>query len=199
MIASLRKFLTCSALALPLVACGDDGGGTDTDATASASASTTSTTDTPTTGSTTDVTTTDPTTTDPSSTTAEPETSTTDDPGTTTDDTTTGDALSWEMDVFPEVVEGQCSCHAQGSGGLTMNNATDSFMNIVDVDSSEAPGFRLVAPGDAANSYLLAKLSGTAGDSPFNGTPSQMPLGAPALSADLLGLVEQWIDEGAAP
>lgn len=214
---------------MPLVACGDDKGDSDSNATATdatATDPTTSTTETTadltsTTGltttmpgtttdepmtSTTDepetTTSTTTTTTEPTSTT-EPATSTTDETATTADETTTtttGDALSWEMDIFPMVVAGNCGCHSQGpgSGGLKMSNAMDSYMNLVDVDSTQSD-FKRVAPGDSGASYFLAKIKGVGGEAPFDGNDTQMPLGGMPLSDDVIAMLEQWIDEGAAP
>ncbi|MCY0987521.1 hypothetical protein OV203_10330 [Nannocystis sp. ILAH1] len=225
MYASLRLIFTCSLFALPLVACGDDGNATDANATPGTTTDDTTTgtatdtlgtttgteatTDEPTTG---EPTTTTETSTSPGTTTEEPGTTTTE-PGTTTTEpgtstepettttttTTTGDGLSWETDVFPAAIEGKCGCHQQGSGGLTITGSQDAYQNLVDVDATQAAGFKRVAPGDAANSYLLAKLKGTAGEGPFNGNPSQMPKGGGPLPADTIALVEQWINEGAAP
>jgi hypothetical protein len=225
---SLRLIFTCSLFAMPLVACGDDGNATDANATPGTTADdTTTATDTLGTTTGTEATTNEPTTADPTTTTTtatatetatapttdEPGTATTDEPGTTTTEpgtttepettttttTTTGDGLSWETDVFPAVIEGNCGCHAQGSGGLTMTNAQDSYQNLVDVDSTQAAGFKRVATGDSANSYLVAKLKGTSGEGPFNGNAAQMPKGGAPLSDDTIALLEQWIDEGAAP
>ena len=196
-------------LTLPLAACGDDGN-TTTEATTQASSTGngstgggstgSATTESPTTG---DVTTGD----DPSTTV----------PGTSTDastggggstgggstgvDTTGGGSgLSWEKDVYPVIVEGTCSCHAAGSGGLKMTSAMDSYMNLVGVDSSQAPGFKRVAAGDPANSYFLAKVAGTAGMAPFNsGSPAQMPKGGAPKGQMAIDILTQWIADGANP
>ncbi|WAS97790.1 hypothetical protein [Nannocystis punicea] len=79
-----------------------------------------------------------------------------------------------------------------------MTNAQDSWQNLVEVYSTQAAGFKRVAVGDSANSYLVAKLKGIAGEVPFNGNPAQMPKGGAPLSADTIALVEEWIDGGAA-
>ena len=196
-------------LTLPLAACGDDGN-TTTEATTQASSTGngstgggstgSATTESPTTG---DVTTGD----DPSTTV----------PGTSTDastggggstgggstgvDTTGGGSgLSWEKDVYPVIVEGTCSCHAAGSGGLKMTSAMDSYMNLVGVDSTQAPGFKRVAAGDPANSYFLAKVAGTAGMAPFNsGSPAQMPKGGAPKGQMAIDILTQWIADGANP
>lgn len=202
-------------LTLPLAACGDDGN-TTTEATTQASSTGngstgggstgSATTESPTTG---DVTTGD----DPSTTV--PGTSTdastggggstgggSTGGGSTSSDTTTGggSVLSWEKDVYPVIVEGTCSCHAAGSGGLKMTSAMDSYMNLVGVDSTQAPGFKRVAAGDPANSYFLAKVAGTAGMAPFNsGSPAQMPKGGAPKGQMAIDILTQWIADGANP
>jgi hypothetical protein len=206
---SLRFFITCSVLAASLTACGDDGKTSDSNASASIGGTTASTTDdgtttseTPTTGESTTAGTTAPMTTSPATTdasTTEPGTSVGTSTTDTTEGTSSGPSLSWEGDVWPVALAPNCDCHTQGSGGLTMTSATDSYMNLVGVASSEAPGFMRVVAGDPANSYMLAKIKGVAGDGPFMGTPSQMPLGGPPLSADNIALVEEWIAQGAQP
>lgn len=219
---SLRLIFTSALLALPLVACGNDGNSSASNSSQSTDPTTESTdptdgtaTEPPTTGTTADpgtttnnpdpVTTTDP---DPSSTTepdpsttTDPDPTTTTDPSTTTDTTTTeGDALSWETDVFPAVIDGNCGCHGNGAGGLTMSGPSDSYSNLVDVDSGQAGGFKRVLPGEPENSYIVAKLKGVHKDGPFNGSGGQMPAGgAPPLSEDQIATLEQWIVEGAAP
>jgi hypothetical protein len=214
---SLRLIFTSSLLALPLVACGDDGKGAASDSAQTtendpSTSSTTDTTETPTSSSTADPGTTLPepgTTTGPEPGTTQPDPDpdpeTTTDPGTTTDDdtttTTTAGALSWESDVFPAVLAGNCGCHGNGAGGLTLgNNAGTAYDALVDVDSSQAPGFKRVAPGDPGASYLIAKLKGVAGEAPFNGNnPSQMPKGGAPLPDAAIATLEQWISEGAQP
>ncbi len=201
-------------LALPLAACGDDGN-TTTEATTQASSTGNSstgggstgsaTTESPTTG-TSDVTTGD----DPNPTVSGSTTDASTDAstgggstggGSTGVDTTGGGSgLSWEKDVYPVIVEGTCSCHAAGSGGLKMTSAMDSYMNLVGVDSSQAPGFKRVAAGDPANSYFLAKVAGTAGMAPFNsGSPAQMPKGGAPKGQMAIDILTQWIADGANP
>ncbi len=217
---TLRLSLTATLLAAPLVACGDDGETTET--TGSTSSTSSSTTEgssssegsTSSTGAVTDATTSG----GPGSTTDVSSTSTTDASSTSTTDPSTSTSegssstsqgssstgmmggLSWEQDVYPVVIGVNCGCHVPGSGGLKMTNPMDSYMNLVDVASSAVPAFKRVAPGDPGNSYLLAKVKGTAGMAPFNSlTPAQMPkFGAPLPQASQ-DLLEQWIMEGANP
>ncbi|MDC0722476.1 hypothetical protein [Nannocystis bainbridge] len=170
-----------------------DGTDTTTDDTTTVTPTTTvSTTDDTTPGTTT---TTGPDTTTEPDTTTDPDTTT--EPDTTT--TTTGAGLSWETDVYPQVVEGNCGCHQQGSGGLTFTNAQDSYANIIGVASTQAAGFDRVTAGDPNASYFLAKVNGTSGEAPFNGNPAQMPLGGSPLDGATIELLEQWIADGALP
>jgi hypothetical protein len=76
-----------------------------------------------------------------------------------------------------------------GSQNLTAGN---SFGNLVNVTSREAPTLFRVKPGDPANSYLIRKLEGTAG---IQG--SRMPLDGPFLDQATIDLVKAWIAGGA--
>ncbi len=81
-------------------------------------------------------------------------------------------------------------CHTEGSsGGLHLDPATASYANLVNVPSSRCADRTRVLPGDAAGSYLLAKLHG---DASICGSP--MPLNRPALPAEELAVIESWID-----
>ena len=73
------------------------------------------------------------------------------------------------------------------------------YAAIVNVESTEAPGVMRVAPGDPANSYLLAKLKGTQND--LGGGGARMPTGEALLPSPLpdaqIATIEQWIKDGA--
>jgi mono/diheme cytochrome c family protein len=88
--------------------------------------------------------------------------------------------------------EQRCSpCHVAGaSGGLKLDSAAASYANLVRRSSrAEACGSRtLVAPGDPAGSYLLAKLRG---DPEICGAP--MPRNRPPLPAAELEALEAWV------
>ena len=64
-----------------------------------------------------------------------------------------------------------------------------AYGNLVSVTSGQNPVFNRVEPGDADNSYLVAKLEGNAG--------TQMPLNAAPLANSLIQKVRDWIDAGA--
>lgn len=69
----------------------------------------------------------------------------------------------------------------------------DVYASLVNAPPANAPaGYLLVAPGDRANSWLLAKVEGRNGASGF-----PMPLGEPPLCAATLETLRNWIDRGA--
>lgn len=89
-------------------------------------------------------------------------------------------------------------CHASNAGGLVMTTANWKG-NLVRTASGSSPLPR-VKPGDAANSYLMAKLrtctgAGCPADPAqiANGT-QRMPYGGPYLSMVQIATVENWIN-----
>jgi mono/diheme cytochrome c family protein len=96
-----------------------------------------------------------------------------------------------QADVFTPRCSG---CHS-GAGtslpGVLNLTGGSSFSNLVNVAARQNPGLVRVAPGDAANSYLVRKLEGS------NTTGSRMPLGGPYLDADTLARIKSWIASGA--
>jgi hypothetical protein len=84
------------------------------------------------------------------------------------------------------------ACHAGGAApqGLRLD-AANSFAMLVGVSSAEVPSLKRVAPGDAANSYLIHKLEG------HQAVGARMPFGGPYLDAQTINLIRQWIDNGA--
>ena len=62
---------------------------------------------------------------------------------------------------------------------------------LIDVQSKNYPDYRLVVPGRSAESLLIMKLEGA------SEAGEQMPLGGTPLSAELIQLVKDWIDQGA--
>jgi hypothetical protein len=84
------------------------------------------------------------------------------------------------------------ACHAAPAPEQGMNLSVGlTYASTVGVDSTELSGFKRVAPGNAADSYLYMKIAGDpriAGDRmPFGGT----------LTAAEIDLVRAWIDAGA--
>jgi hypothetical protein len=116
--------------------------------------------------------------------------------GTTSSSSTAAAGASLSRDVQPIFNNSCVVCHqGQGQAGLTLEPA-NAYKNLVNVASTEAPSLKRVAPGDPANSYLLAKLNGTQVQA--GGSGAQMPYGAQPLSASQISLIQQWIQGGAA-
>lgn len=140
-----------------------------------------------------DTTTSDPTIDPDPTTTTNPSDDTTD----TGDDTTTAPAgLSFEVDVYPSIIQPSCGCHVGGTGGLTLGgDAASAFAAIVGVGSSA--GIPQVDPGNSDNSYVWHKINGSHAD--VGGGGGQMPKGGAPLSADKIATFAQWINEGANP
>lgn len=84
------------------------------------------------------------------------------------------------------------ACHAGAAApqGLKLD-AANSYMMLVNVASAEVPSIKRVAPGDSANSYIVQKIEGHAA------VGARMPFGGPYLDATTIGLIRQWIDNGA--
>lgn len=97
--------------------------------------------------------------------------------------------LSGEI-FTPRCATSGCHSGATRAGGLSLQ-AEDIAAAIVDVPSEAKPDYKLVAPGDPVNSYLLMKMrgdEGIAGD--------RMPPGG-ALEEEQIALVEAWVEAGA--
>ncbi len=88
------------------------------------------------------------------------------------------------------------TCHSALSreGGLVLGDEEVSYSNLVDVDAQHpdavAMGLKRVVSGDPENSYLIRKLRGM-------GPGEAMPLAFPALSEDVIQVIEDWIARGA--
>jgi hypothetical protein len=72
-------------------------------------------------------------------------------------------------------------------------DAANSYAMLVGVASGGVPALKRVAPGDADNSYIIHKLEG------HQAVGARMPLGGPYLDAQTIGLIRQWITNGAQP
>jgi mono/diheme cytochrome c family protein len=87
------------------------------------------------------------------------------------------------------------SCH-NGVGavppGVLNLTAGGAYKALVNVATNEQPNLKYVVAGDAANSYLVQKLTGAAGIS-----GARMPLGGPYLDDATLAQVAAWIAAGA--
>ena len=88
---------------------------------------------------------------------------------------------------------GNCApCHTTGSsGGLKLDPADVAYTSLVGhgVGAAACSSRTRALPGDAENSYIIAKLRNTAG---ICGQP--MPRGKPALPEEQIQAIEAWID-----
>jgi hypothetical protein len=99
------------------------------------------------------------------------------------------DFASIQASVFTPI----CTvCHTGASAplGLRLDEGV-SYALLVNAPSVQAPTLLRVNPGDPDSSYLIQKLEGTAA------VGGRMPLGGPALSAETIASIRQWILEGA--
>lgn len=86
-------------------------------------------------------------------------------------------------------------CHIPGGAApMALRNSTESFNNLVNVNSTEKPSLLRVAPGDPDNSYLVHKIEGRS-----DIVGGRMPLGRTPLSTEEINAIREWIANGAAP
>lgn len=88
----------------------------------------------------------------------------------------------------------QAGCHVGASAqqGLMLDSVDNSFQDLVEIASTEAPSILRVDPGNPDNSYLVHKIEGR---STIVG--AQMPLNQPALSGPQITAIRTWIQNGA--
>ena len=105
--------------------------------------------------------------------------------------------LEWiQENVFTPSCASFASCHmgsAAGAAGLNLEAGT-AESSLVDVDSTIEPDYKLVAPGDADNSYLLMIL-GREPVPPGVTINRTMPLGNPLLCDEKIEAVARWVDQ----
>lgn len=108
---------------------------------------------------------------------------------------------SFANDVQP-ILTASCAisgCHSGSSPTGRLNlSAGVAYANLVNVPSGGAPTVKRVQPGNAWQSYLYHKVSGTA-DLSDNQTVAgaQMPLVGNKLSSAQMSAILNWIEEGA--
>jgi hypothetical protein len=102
------------------------------------------------------------------------------------------DATCFVPPEVQSIIAAQCSpCHTTGaSGGLKLDPADVAYSSLVShaVGSAACSTRVRVVPGDAANSYLVAKLRNTPGI-----CGAQMPRGRPPLPEEEIQTIEAWI------
>lgn len=96
---------------------------------------------------------------------------------------------SIQANVFTPICTA-CHIGATAPHGLRLD-AANSYSLLVGIASAEVPALQRVRPGDPDNSYLIQKLEGSAA------VGGRMPLGGPALPAETVAYVRQWIRDGA--
>ena len=97
--------------------------------------------------------------------------------------------LSGEI-FTPRCVTSGCHSGTARAGGLSLQ-AEDIATAIVDMPSEAKPDYKLVAPGDPVNSYLLMKMRGDEGIAGDRMPPAR------ALEEEQIALVEEWVEDGA--
>jgi hypothetical protein len=109
-------------------------------------------------------------------------------------------ALSYAADIQP-IWDASCAgCHMDGGfAELFVHLDADSYGNVVGVLSTQATDKQLIEAGNAADSYLIAKLRNTQAAAGGSGGP--MPGGAMPvpLPEETIALIEAWADAGALP
>jgi hypothetical protein len=96
---------------------------------------------------------------------------------------------SIQANIFtPNCATSGCHVGTTAPFGLRLD-AGNSFTSIFEQTSSEDATATLIVPGDADNSYLVRKIQGNAG--------SRMPKNLPALSADKIQVMRDWVNNGA--
>ncbi|HUQ06440.1 MAG TPA: hypothetical protein VM261_28245 [Kofleriaceae bacterium] len=111
---------------------------------------------------------------------------------------TTRDDLAWLQEkIFTPSCSAFTACHmgtALEAGGLSLE-AGQVIPQTVNVDSDLFPQFKLVVPGNAANSYMMMILGDAAG--PLDPEVGTMPYNNPRLCQEKLDAIERWINAGA--
>jgi hypothetical protein len=83
-------------------------------------------------------------------------------------------------------------CHSGAAAPLGLRlDAGASYAMLINAPSVEAPSLGRVTPGNPDASYLIQKIEGTAA------VGGRMPLGGPALPAETIAIIRQWITGGA--
>jgi len=100
--------------------------------------------------------------------------------------------------VYTTIINGTCTgCHSAAghAGGLDMSTQATAYTNLVNVKAAGGScgptGETRVVPNSSATSLLFNKVNGT------QDCGARMPRGQPALSADKITLIKNWIDTGA--
>jgi hypothetical protein len=110
------------------------------------------------------------------------------------------EGLSYEADIQPIWNANCIGCHRVGGDGeLYLVLTDDSYGEIVGVLSVQATDKQLIEAGNAADSYLIAKLRNTHEAAGGEGDPMPSGEGAVPLPEATIMLIEQWVNEGVLP
>ena len=93
------------------------------------------------------------------------------------------ETVSFSRDIAPVLVESCINCH--GDDNPPNNFSMDTFRRLLNGGDDQ----HALVPGKAAESLIVRKLKGMAGD--------RMPLRRPPLADDVIARFETWINEGA--
>jgi hypothetical protein len=122
---------------------------------------------------------------------------------TTTSTSTTSTTLAWS-DLHSTYIGPRCgTCHGiEGEAGLIgLGTCRSAYDSLVDVPSTELPGWDRVEPGAPERSWIMQKLDGTQAafdDSCVGGSCGDaMPLEPPPLSQEARDAIRAWIAGGA--
>jgi mono/diheme cytochrome c family protein len=110
---------------------------------------------------------------------------------------TVGGMQATLQSIQDNVFTPKCSgCHSGGGaqlpGSMNLTSVASSRAALVSVSSVEVSALQRVAPGHAADSYLIRKLEGTPGI-----VGERMPLFGTPLDQPTIDVIRQWIDTGA--
>ena len=83
-------------------------------------------------------------------------------------------------------------CHSGATPPQGLSLVAPAYASVVGVASTEVPALQRIRAGDAANSYLIQKIEGTAA------VGARMPLGGPFLDATTIARIRAWVNAGAA-
>jgi len=98
---------------------------------------------------------------------------------------------SVQANIFtPSCATSGCHSGSAPAEGLLLTEG-NSFSNLVNISSNEVALLNRVEPGNAADSYLIRKVEGTAS------VGLQMPRNRPALSTEKIQALRDWINNGA--
>jgi len=109
-----------------------------------------------------------------------------------------GGTVSFATQVRPILVNNCSGCHSPGGAAVVNNGIAmhltegEAYDSIVNQPSGQDATWTLVVPGDSSSSLLYLKVST---DNPPVGV--RMPRFAPRLSGAEIGLIRDWIDQGA--